>query len=364
MDGRKFQSLSLSVHVSELDTTRTVVDRSVSRAIARACMALCTPKHKQAKLLAHSSSFFMSWAELIAACRDYCQQSGWRFLTPDFDFNSCGKTCTAEALAVRMDCLPCVLDYARRLRSGGDVYRGLIAEFRHCHRLLAEDAAFQIMHKTCGALGLEMDIDEQVDPSDCAYHDMSQPLPLIAARLANFEAALQMGEIARQHRERLLHATFIVDFGVAFGQPAELHDATTTACLREFWQRVNEWGGNSQSSRDVVAALTGLEVQSAPPLEALRRFKLLQVMQQGAVSASRVLEASSTHASRVVGLAVEAADEEIDSMFDDSVHAARAVVGGVMRRMQPFSQSVKRNLSFTKTWGRNSCQEMETPGPI
>lgn len=70
---------------------------------------------------------------------------------------------------------------------------------------------------------------EGAEPEElsCEYQDTSQPLPTIAARLSNHLAALaRHPAAAAQRRERVLHASFVTDFGLEHGLP-EAADATS-----------------------------------------------------------------------------------------------------------------------------------------
>jgi len=204
-----------------------VVHRTAARAVAVAMAAACGLA--EPKRTAASEEYFPAWAELLDACREYCRLSGWRFMPLDFDLRR--PVPSPEALAARVRALPMVLRYAERCRSAGQE-GPLLSEFRQSQRLLARDAAYQMMKKTCVALGVSRDPREAsvraqalVEEWDCAYEDATVPLPIIASRLQNHEARQNAGQDAEA--PMLLHATFIVDFAEAQGELKELRDSQT-----------------------------------------------------------------------------------------------------------------------------------------
>lgn len=221
-------------HIAALDLAKEaqnevslLVHRTAARAVAVAMAAACGLAEPQRT--AASEEYFPAWAELLDACREYCRLSGWRFLPLDFDLRR--PVSSPEALAARVRALPTIIRYAERCRSAGQE-GPLLSEFRQSQRLLARDAAYQMMKKTCVALGVSRDPREAsvraqalVEEWDCAYEDATVPLPIIASRLQNHEARQNAGQDAEA--PMLLHATFIVDFAEAQGELKELRDSQT-----------------------------------------------------------------------------------------------------------------------------------------
>ena len=318
--------------------------------------------------------FFPAWAELTRRCAAYCAQSGYRFQPADFEPEAIGKAVPAEA-AARRHALPAVHAYKERcLRlaqssdekqdASASAYaadQALVTEFRTAQRLLADDATHQIMSKSCEVLGLlGSDTVEGDDGVDTAYHDVSAPLPLIAARLGRYDAQLDEGGVRELRYRRLLHATFIIDFGESYGQPRELDDETSAELLRVFWVRVREWGGRDAETRDVVAALTGgsggmivggaagraaAAAHASPSRRHPRRVAAAAALHVGAQN----LNPGVRSGVQGVRSGVNAFDEEMDSLFNDGATAARAawrkVSGGASRARAAVKARIQRRRS-------------------
>lgn len=237
---------------------------------------------------------FPSWAPLLSECEDYAALMGWRFVLADF--MRVGDSGGEPGVhAARAAALPTALDYGDRVRNlaaadpDAQAQSTLFAELRICQRLVDAEAVLNSMTATCRALGLfnegKSGVDGALDDS-IAFQDTSQPLPVIARRLQNYERHLQAEETVRvQRRDRLLHASFIVDFAAEHGlhgdrdptcegarppvrphmraPPLSSHppppcappDQRTAAMLNDFLDRVKEWGGDDPSSRDLVRSL-------------------------------------------------------------------------------------------------------------
>merc|ERR1719473_2178799 len=85
--------------------------------------------------------------------------------------------------------------------------------------------------------------DDEDDPERFAFHDMTQPVEVIAKRLLAYNAHLEASPEQREERQaRLLHASFVVEFGLEHGLP-EYRDETSEALLKDFLQRLGEWEG-------------------------------------------------------------------------------------------------------------------------
>ena len=111
---------------------RAAVNGVVSRAIARAMMRQAVTSGAIAPVRTGASkAAFPAWEPLLDACSHYCQLSGWRFLTFDFDLSRAAPS--AAALDSRVRALPTVLEYAEYCRGASE--RGaLLIEFGHCQR--------------------------------------------------------------------------------------------------------------------------------------------------------------------------------------------------------------------------------------
>merc|ERR1719231_563320 len=165
---------------------------------------------------------WQEWRALLVACHDYAVLSGWRFVNADF-MNLAQKRHEKDGLnAARERGLPMALEYADRIRAcveasqSGAPSPRLVDEFRACQRLVSQEAVYNSMIATVKAIGLgdppRAGAADGDDGDALAYQDMSQPIDVIA---------------------RLLHASFIVEFGLEHGLP-EVRDATSEATLTDF----------------------------------------------------------------------------------------------------------------------------------
>ena len=149
----------------------------------------------------------------------------------------------------------------------GEWAQRLLEEFRLCERLVAQEAVFNSMLSTCRALGLCKPnaaistaaagsmVGSLAGVDGCAWQDMSVSLEHVARRLDNFVLMLEREpRIKAQRSDRLLQANFVVEFGLAHGL-RENGDKTAEAMLRDFLERVKEWGGIDASSTELVKAL-------------------------------------------------------------------------------------------------------------
>mmetsp|Transcript_18435 Transcript_18435/g.49574 ORF Transcript_18435/g.49574 Transcript_18435/m.49574 type:complete len:289 (+) Transcript_18435:112-978(+) len=212
------------------------------------------------------------WAELVDACEDYAALSGWRFVLSDFmrlDDASAPDDAHAsdrdkQEAEARRRAMPVALTFADDVRALAALPLSaredspFYGEFLLCQRLVASEAIFNSMVATCNALGVMPKAEEMPASGgepDTAYQDTSRPLPAIAQCLANALAARERHpHLGVQRKDRLLHASFIVDFGIEHGL-AELKDKTSEGMLRDFLERVKEWGGDDAFSQDLVRSL-------------------------------------------------------------------------------------------------------------
>jgi len=241
------------------------------------------------------SSPFEEWRALLVACEDYANLTGWRFVLSDFmAFQERQGT---EALnAAREAAMPTALDYADRVRScatacsDGAAKPHLITEFEACQRIVATEAIYNSMLATVRAVGLGgVDVDaggggsgtEMVpqlggpddvpdDEADAfAYHDMSQPIEVIARRLVAHERRLRATpEVHAEKQRRALHASFIVEFGLEHGLTDRGGDATAEGSLTEFLERLGEWDGGKDN--ETVRALVLGAIPRGPAEKSLR----------------------------------------------------------------------------------------------
>lgn len=215
------------------------------------------------------STAFAEWWPLLAACSEYAHLSGWRFVKGDF-MRLDGREAPGVPEA-REKAMPMALEYADRvcaclaaLAEGAEPPR-LLTEFQACQRLIAREAVYNSMLATIAAVGLSDGSqpaadDDDADPERFAFHDMTQPIEVIAQRLLAYNAHVDASPADKREKgERLLHASFIVEFGLEHGMP-EFRDRTSEAMLTDFLSRLGEWEGGRDNE-----AVRALVLQSIPP---------------------------------------------------------------------------------------------------
>lgn len=160
------------------------------------------------------------WGALVDACDEYARSSGWRFALADFmALDAPGETPSLRES--KLAAMPVALDFAERARASaaalasGAETPALIVEFQACQRLVATEAVYNSMVATVNAVGLGGEDADGVckhDEDAAAYHDMSQPVEVIARRLLAYHASVESQPELRDARQRrLLHASFIVE---------------------------------------------------------------------------------------------------------------------------------------------------------
>ena len=218
-----------------------------------------------------SACTFSNWANLVDACQDYAQKSGWRFNRVEF-MRLDGPQPNAALHEARLRAMPAVLEYGQRLQSAAEVGSSeseLLQEFLCCQKLVSSEAVLNAIISICKALELP-GFDGKATAGrgsgsgfDVAYHDMTAPLEVIARRLRNHLAMIDANEEARERRNaRVLQASFITEFGLEHGLP-EVRDPTAEAMLSDFLLRVTEWGRRDRASAERVKSLN-LEGQVPP----------------------------------------------------------------------------------------------------
>ena len=120
-----------------------------------------------------------------------------------------------------------------------------------------------------GAAGQGGGGEDEVDA--LSYQDMSQPIHVIARRLHSYDAHLRASaEVWQERQRRLLHASFVVEFGLEHGL-SEMRDATSEATLKEFMQRLGEWeGAHEAGTGEIVRSLVLGHIPAGPAARPLR----------------------------------------------------------------------------------------------
>ena len=237
----------------------------------------------QAAADADAACVWPHWAELVDAARAYATLTGWRFTVADFMSGlSEAKPQSEETRVAKAEAMPMALEFADRIKAcldaattaaAGEQPPLLIAEFGACQRLVAAEAVYNSMVATLAAVGLGSDASfNQLpggvpDEDAMAYQDMTQPIEVVAARLAAHAALMERSpEVRDERRRRLMHASFIVEFGLAHGLP-ELSDETSEEMLRDFLRRLGEWEGGAAAEPGAAQALLGAIPEHQPRLK-------------------------------------------------------------------------------------------------
>lgn len=197
---------------------------------------------------------FSGWKELLVACEPFARDSGGRYTSALFgDLRGDGSTHDK----VRVEATPTVakfVDYvATTACSMENSTADLVCEFKAAEVMVMREAVFRSMCATCRAAGL-WPVKADVGVSDITYHDTSEPLERIAARLFNFvEHRRREGE-EDQHTQTIITATFIVEFGRENGLIPSPTDSAAEQMLMSFLLRVKEWGERS-GRQDIIPCL-------------------------------------------------------------------------------------------------------------
>ena len=232
------------------------------------------------------SCVWTHWRELIDAAGPYAKLTGWRFVLHDFMALDRPQD-PAELRAARARAMPTVVEFGERVRACAAALESaapsapppeLVSEFRACQRLVASEAVYNSMLATLRAVGLG---DENVggevpDEEAMMYHDMSQPMPVVARRLCAHAALMRASPDAADERSRRVrHASFVVEFGLEHGL-SELRDETSESTLTDFLQRLGEWQATSPCGVDgpMVASRLLSNLPDGPASRTLREAAL------------------------------------------------------------------------------------------
>jgi len=220
-------------------------------------------------------SCFKHFAPLLHASQRYAQLSGCRFRAKSFDNLPDEPPCISEGTEVLTDprvaakifACPKVSEFAERLKGGED---GLVDELDRAFRITMVESVRNAMISMFKAL--DMFPPEHpppgVDSKDCAYEDVSAPLPCIAQRLFNDQVRRETdGAVAGRLQRRAMTAAFIVDFATVHGVPLPPIPETQHSMLSDFSAHVTEETKRSgiaeaQQMNARTAFLEGLGVSS------------------------------------------------------------------------------------------------------
>jgi len=209
---------------------------------------------------------FRNFWPLLDNSRDYARLSGCRFRSRSFD-GIAGDDSQAAAASERAhsddtdDCLPSAVDtddrmiarahaaptvyrFAERLRAGETE---LLEELDKAFRIVMAESVRSAMIATCQVLELwpPSPAPAGVADDDCAFEDVSSPVPVIAQRLHNDEKRRQRltpceGDMDPMRR-RAMMATYIVEFASAAGTSLPELPTTYDMMLSDFKARASQW---------------------------------------------------------------------------------------------------------------------------
>lgn len=190
---------------------------------------------------------FQNFAPLLADCQSYAANSGYRFQISSFrGVSHSGPSLAAgdsnPRLKAKIKAAPAVDEFTARLRAEEP---GLIREVEFAHTIVMTESVRNVMMTMCQALDMLPPTPRptSIDDNDCAYEDVTAPLPLIAQRLHNYQSQ-RMRDSTSGHDElqrRALTAAFIVDFASEAGMKMPPMPQTQQSMLREFAERTNEY---------------------------------------------------------------------------------------------------------------------------
>jgi len=205
---------------------------------------------------------FQHFAPLLQVCRGYAALSGGRFRSADFGPTAAASMCERQ-LAAQRQAVGAVTQFKQRLCSG-DLQ--LVDELERAYRIVMVESVRNAMQGTFQALDMFPPATAPlcVDDDDCAYEDVSAPLPVVAQRLYNDQVRRLTdfsGGLGRLEM-RARTAAFIVDFAEGWEVPLPAMPETQREMLQELMARVaeetrNRGSGDAESSRLRAVFLRG-----------------------------------------------------------------------------------------------------------
>jgi hypothetical protein len=202
---------------------------------------------------------FKRFAPLLAASQRYASLSGCRFQNTSFrGVPRCPESTPEPAemshdsgprFAAKIKAAPLVDEFAARLRAGEP---GLVEEMERAHRIVMAESVRNAMIGMFQALEMfpPAPPPDGIEDDDCAFEDVSAPLPAIAQRLYNDQARRvsdTTGGPGRLER-RAMTAAFIVDFTDEAGVELPPMPETQASMLKEFVERTNEFAEQKPGS--------------------------------------------------------------------------------------------------------------------
>lgn len=230
---------------------------------------------------------FPAFRPLLEACKEYAAITGGRFSMGDFRREEDAESTQthldrlAERKAASIACRDTALAFEVALKDAQaavGTQSDLIQEVQLAYRLCMSESVRNGMKASFCQLRLwppapELLGDAIVDENDCAYEDMSKPLPVIAQQCFNDEKRRGSGPYSLELHRRTVTASFLLDFAVAAGMQLKTVPETQKIMLEEFARLVEEWtqGQTAARSNARAAFLSGLGFN---PAAAVARTKV------------------------------------------------------------------------------------------
>lgn len=229
---------------------------------------------------------FRNFWPLLDDSRDYARMSGCRFRSRSFDgvggeiaarvcddagpeaIGADGHSHTNDAdlplAAARARAAPSVYRFAERLRARDPA---LLEELEKAYRIVMSESVRNSMVSTCQVLELwpPSPTPEGVLEDDCAFEDVSAPIPVIAQRLYNDERRRQKLTFCKGDldpmRQRAMMAIFIVEFAAAAGGPMPEMPDTYEMMLRDFKSQAVEWEETHEVQKHPALQLPSISLE-------------------------------------------------------------------------------------------------------
>jgi hypothetical protein len=185
---------------------------------------------------------FPAFKPLLEACQEYARITGSRFpkgALKDLEENA-GKD--SKAVSELRKSAGVVSEFRSRLIQRDE---GLIQCLKFAYQQVMTESVRNGIVATCRELDLWPPEPPPADvfDDDCAWQDLTVPLPIIAQRTFNDNVKRGQNQVLRPLHLQAITASFIVDFATDVGAASELSSPTDMhkEQLTEFMMRVDEW---------------------------------------------------------------------------------------------------------------------------
>mmetsp|Transcript_139766 Transcript_139766/g.267942 ORF Transcript_139766/g.267942 Transcript_139766/m.267942 type:complete len:406 (-) Transcript_139766:95-1312(-) len=232
---------------------------------------------------------FPLFAPLLNASQAYAARSGFRFRNSDFeDAHDPDEPDAASNAAVMNQLLPVIHKFSERLKSGD---AALIEEFGRAYEIVMMESVRNAMAAAFHELNLwPPHPAPDVEQDDCAFQDLSAPMPVVAQRLYNEEILRQEdansggGHGLGQRFRQAMTASFLVDFASEIGAVSQLCSKANehVTMLKDFHRLVEDWekektrGRLEAESVDSSSAIVASPI-SQPFFDSSKNFALREL---------------------------------------------------------------------------------------